>query len=191
MADEAKQPTRFAPVVLLGLGSATLLTVTSARAWFKMDLPQLARVGLTDDALRADMPLALALSLVVLAGWGVVLVSRRRLRRVALAIALFADLGVLACAAQAPFTLPDQIREQVLDGDHMSAFPTYAYLVAVPAAVLALAALVVGLRLAPRWPEMSSRYDAPTASAAPAATDDLSLWKALDEGHDPTAPPSA
>lgn len=180
----------FGPVLLLGLATAAVTSVTSARAWFRLDLPQLARVGLTDTELHADMPLALALSLVVLAGWGVVLVSRRRARLVALVVALIADLGVLACAARAPFTLPDQIRAQVLAGDHVAADPTYAYLIATAAAGLSLAALVAGLRLAPRWPEMSSRYDAPTGGPAePVAAEDLAdleLWKALDEGRDPT-----
>ena len=43
----------------------------------------------------------------------------------------------------------------------------------------------------PRWPEMGTRYDAPAARTPTAvdAADDASnrdLWKAIDEGHDPT-----
>ena len=45
------------------------------------------------------------------------------------------------------------------------------------------------------WPEMGSRYDAPGAAAATAAgppeeQTSLDLWKALDEGRDPTARPA-
>jgi uncharacterized membrane protein (TIGR02234 family) len=192
MAEAPEPSTRFAPVVLAGVVSAALAAVTSARAWIHLDLSGSARVGLTDEDLRADMPLALALSLVVLAAWGVVLVSRGRVRRVVLAVALLADLGVLACAVRAPGTLPDQIRSQLTLGDAGSANPTAAYFLAILAAVVGLVAIGAGLRLAPRWPEMSSRYDAPTAAATTpgpdAPTDDLSVWKALDEGHDPTAP---
>ena len=47
---------------------------------------------------------------------------------------------------------------------------------------------------APEWPEMGTRYDAPgsavPAPATPAEPDErtgLDLWKAMDEGRDPTA----
>ena len=43
---------------------------------------------------------------------------------------------------------------------------------------------------APRWPEMGSRYDAPTGRPGrrPEDLDDLDLWRAIDQGHDPTDP---
>lgn len=188
------KPTRFGPVVLAGLMTAALTAVTSARAWFELDLVEPARVGLTDDNLRADSPLALALALVVLASWGVVLVTRGRVRRAVLLVALLADLGVLACVVRAPFTLPDQIRHQLALGGSGSAHPSPAYLVAAVAAVLGLLAIAAGLQFVSRWPEMSSRYDAPTGPATGADrsaedTDlaDRELWKAMDEGRDPTA----
>ena len=64
--------------------------------------------------------------------------------------------------------------------------------VACVGAVLAAAAFVVALRSAAGWPEMSRRYDAPAAGSGPAAgaTDGdaapADLWRALDEGRDPT-----
>jgi uncharacterized membrane protein (TIGR02234 family) len=190
MVDPVKQPTRFAPVVLAGITSAAVLAVASSRPWIRIDLSASARVGLTDEDLRADSPLALALSLVVLAAWGVVLVSRRRVRRVVLALALLADVGILACALRAPATLPDQIRNQLTLGDAGSASPTVAYVVAIVAAIAGPVVLGQALRYAPRWPEMSSRYDAPTSTrteTAPAEDlPDLELWKAMDEGRDPT-----
>ncbi len=44
----------------------------------------------------------------------------------------------------------------------------------------------------PRWPEMGTRYDAPTGAGAAHAHDagpkeNIDIWKALDEGRDPTA----
>jgi hypothetical protein len=180
-----------AVVVAAGVATAASTAVTSARPWFHLSLPQPDRVGITDDALRADMPLALALALVVLAAWGAVLVTRGRTRRVVLGIGLLAALGVVACAAAAPFVLPDQIRDGLPDAPHDAADPTAAYLVSCVAAVAGVAALAVAWVQVPRWPTMSSRYDAPAArSAAPHETD---LWKALDEGRDPTeaeGPPS-
>ncbi|RNL79679.1 Trp biosynthesis-associated membrane protein [Nocardioides marmorisolisilvae] len=191
---EPKQPTRFGPVVLAGLMTAALAAVTSAKAWVRLDLPASARVGLTADDLRADSPLALALSLVVLAAWGVVLVSRRWARQVVLVIALLADIGVLACLVRAPGDLPDQIRTQLSLGHAGSASPTAAYWVALVATLLGLVAIGQGVRYAPRWPEMSSRYDAPTGAGSDGPGDDVraedladrELWKAMDEGHDPT-----
>ncbi len=41
--------------------------------------------------------------------------------------------------------------------------------------------------LVPSWPEMGDKYDRPTGPPAEQADDDLALWKALDEGRDPTA----
>jgi hypothetical protein len=52
--------------------------------------------------------------------------------------------------------------------------------------LLTALALVVAVRRARTWPALGSRYDAPGArAAAPAGEQDL--WRALDEGHDPTA----
>jgi hypothetical protein len=180
-----------AVVVAAGVAAAAITAVTSARPWFHLALPQRARVGIAEDALRADMPLALALALVVLAAWGAVLVTRGRTRRVVLVVGLLAALGVLACAVAAPFVLPDQIRDGLPDARHEAADPTVAYLVVCVVAVASVAALVVAWVQVPRWPTMSSRYDAPAArSVGPHETD---LWKALDEGRDPTeaeGPPS-
>ncbi len=53
-------------------------------------------------------------------------------------------------------------------------------------ALLTALALVVAVRRARTWPALGSRYDAPAARAAAPVTDQ-DLWRALDEGHDPTA----
>lgn len=189
----AKRPSRFAPVVLTGLASAAVTAVASSKSWFEaaIDLKQLPGVRELDT--RADMPLALALSLVVLAAWGVVLVSRTTGRRIVLALAGLAGAGIVACVITAPLTLPDQVREQLgSDGDGITVSPTGWYVVAAVAATIGLACVVVGWVLAPRWPTMSSRYDAPTGGTAAgsrtAPQDDTDLWKALDAGVDPTDP---
>jgi uncharacterized membrane protein (TIGR02234 family) len=62
-------------------------------------------------------------------------------------------------------------------------------------ALLSLVATVLAVRLVPTWPEMGSRYDAPVAGSEPAVVDpedqsSLELWKAMDEGRDPTAGPA-
>lgn len=177
----------FGPVVLAGLATSGLTAVAAANPWFRAS-GEHRMLGLSDAGNEADMPLALACALVALAAWGVVLVTGARTRRVVLTIGMLAGLGVLTCVVRAPTLLPDQIADRLgaFDGEIQE---TGWYLVACVAVVLALAAMVAGWRLAPRWPTMSSRYDAPVAGSAPATpadADELALWKALDEGRDPT-----
>ncbi|HET6167118.1 MAG TPA: Trp biosynthesis-associated membrane protein [Marmoricola sp.] len=189
MAEE-KPRTWFGPIVLAGLASAALLAVVSARDWFVLGNDNKVGFPVADDKLRADMPLALGLALVVLAAWGVVLVTGRRVRRVMFALAALTTVGVLVCIVVAAFTLPEQIRAGLPGhGADNRADPTAAYVISSAAAPLVLGLVLVGWRLAPRWPTMSSRYDAPaTRSPDP---DEADLWKALDAGRDPTDPGSA
>lgn len=187
MADRPR--TWFGPVVLGGLGSAALLAVVSARDWFHLGKNNAIALAVPESQLRADMPLALALALVVLGAWGVVLVTRGRVRRFVLALGVLAAVGVVACLVIAPFTLPDQIREGLPVDGGRKAEPLAAYVLACIVAPLALAALAIGWRLAPSWPTMSSRYDAPTSPSPD--LDEADLWKALDAGRDPTDPGGA
>jgi hypothetical protein len=116
-----------------------------------------------------------------------VLVSRGAWRRVLVAIALVAALGLVACTVVAPFVLPDDLRDALgPTGAGLGVRPTGWFVTAAVASLLSLAALVAAWRLAPRWPTMSSRYDAPATRAS--EPDETDLWKALDAGHDPTDP---
>lgn len=182
----------FGPVVGVGLASAALLAVASARPWFELASDTGLPPGIRESEGAADSPLALALALVVLAGWGALLVTRARARRLVATTALVAGLGVLAAVVAAPLTLPDQVRDQLDLGD-VSVAPTGWLVVAALAAVTSVLALVAAWRLVPTWPEMGTRYDAPGA-AAPARDvdpgDPRALWKALDEGQDPTEGPT-
>lgn len=192
MVDQrAPRRTAFASTVVAGLLTSALAAVASAKAWYVAALDLKVAPGVPEADRSADMPLAVALSLVVLAAWGALLVGRGRMRRVVASVAILAALGVLACVVVAPFTLPGQVREQLPVATSATAVsPTGWYVTAAVAAALALLVLVVAWRRAPRWPTMSSRYDAPAAPATvdPATAAPLDLWKALDEGHDPTDP---
>jgi hypothetical protein len=180
----------FGAVVLAGLATAALTSVAAGKAWYSAAVDYKLMPGVPDPDRTADMPLALALSLVVLAGWGALLVSRGRVRRTVAAVALLAAAGVLACVVAAPFTLPDQVRGQLPGGaGDVSVAPTGWFVTAAVAAVLSTAVLVLAWRRAPTWPTMSSRYDAPRAGVRVVRTD-ADLWKAIDEGHDPTDPPT-
>jgi hypothetical protein len=178
--------TRFGSIVLAGLATAALTAVASGKAWFRASIDYKLMPGVPDPDKAADMPLALALSLVVLAGWGTLLVSRGRVRRAVAGVALLAAAGVVACAAVAPFTLPDRVRGQLPAAPSgVGVSPTGWFITAAAAAVLSTAVLVLAWLRSSSWPTMSSRYDAP-GTAEPEIRSDTDLWKAMDEGRDPT-----
>ena len=64
----------------------------------------------------AESPLAAALALVVLACWGVLLVTRGRFRRAVAVLALSPPLGLVAATVEAFFSLPDAPRRRAARG---------------------------------------------------------------------------
>jgi hypothetical protein len=178
----------FGPVVLAGVATAALSSVTAGKPWYSAAIDFKLMPGVAEPDRTADMPLALPLSLVVLAGWGALLVSRGRVRRAIATVTLVAAAGVLACVVAAPFTLPGQVRDRLpgASGD-VSVTPTGWFVAAAVSAVLSTVVLVLAWLRSPQWPTMSTRYDAP-GSRPPEARTDADLWKAMDEGVDPTDP---
>ncbi len=182
----------FGPVVLGGLATAALTAVATAQDWGVAtgDNAGVAATGRADGSTTA--PLALALALVALAAWGVLLVLRGRLRRVVAVVGAAAAVGVVVAVALGFGDVETAaIEAATAAGATSDAFEvsfTGWYWTALVSGVLSAAALVVAVLRAPGWPAMGSRYDSPTArdtAATPKSDDDL--WKALDEGRDPTA----
>ena len=186
------------PVIGGGIAAGVLTAVATAQPLARAeeapaDLPLAA-------APPADLPLAAALSLVVLAAWGVALVTRSRARRGVLVLGLAAALGVAGTLAAGAATLTDDVRA-AYDGTGASveAGLTAWFPAAVVGALGSLVALGLAVRLCPAWPEMGARYDAPATAAAraspspaeaPGDATSLDTWRALDEGRDPTDPDS-
>ncbi len=195
----------FGPVVLAGLGSAGLLSLAGDRPWAtvsaagpRAEAATAAVTATAGESGRGEVPLALALGLVVLACWGVLLVTRRRTRRVVAILGLVCSLGAVATVITGRGVVRDSF-DRAFAGTGTSAtvdFNAWIW-VAGAAAVASVLATGLAVRLVATWPEMSSRYDAPAASEAPPAsaladtTDDeqrnLEVWKSLDEGRDPTS----
>jgi uncharacterized membrane protein (TIGR02234 family) len=183
----------FAPVVLLGLGSGTLAAVASNQTWAQVDdhFSRSTLVATSPLTVGADgrMPLALALGLVVLAAWGVLLVTRGVVRRVLAVLAAVAALGVVVTVVAGHRTLPGNLRDDFTSAG-VSDVPVHFtawFWVAAVAAVVSLAATVLAVREVRDWPEMGSRYDAPGAARVEDPESNLDMWKAIDEGRDPTA----
>jgi hypothetical protein len=168
----------FGPVVLAGLGGAGLAAMAGNESWLTVDQDA---SGCVDPlmTIRADSsPGTTALALALLAAWGVLLVTRGRFRRLTSVLALLLSLGVAVTVV---------LGVQTDECAHRSGW----YWVAVASLPLAVGAALLAVRLVPRWPEMGRKYDAP-AGAPPAPVtppeeqENLDLWKAMDQGHDPT-----
>lgn len=185
------------PVLGGGIAAAALTAVAAAKPLARAeevpaDLPLAA-------APPAGLPLASALALVVLAAWGVALVTRRRARRAALVLGLAAALGVLATLAVGAGSLPGDVREAYAGtGASVEVGLSAWFPAAVAGALVSVAALALSVRLCPAWPEMGTRYDAPAVAddragarvEEPGELQALDTWRALDEGRDPTDPDS-
>lgn len=180
-------------MMLFGLASSGLAAVAGHSTW--ATAPELRTLSLPDPP--GDSPLAGALSLVVLACWGVLLVTRGGLRRVVAVAATLVAVGYVAVVVTGRSQVPEAMDRLVSTGglrvDLTIEWSAWYYL-ALVGGVLAVVAGAMAIRTVPGWPEMGRRYDAPTgaASAAGASAEDsdatnLDLWKSLDAGHDPTA----
>lgn len=197
----------FGPVVLLGLAASALAAVAGHKPVVRLTgdasavlgggayAEALERVGVDDG-----LPLAGALALLLLAGWGVLLVTRGVVRRIVAGGLVAISVGLLVATVvgwrQLLESFPADVEERVGAGSHgtelaLGADTTGWLWALLAASVLAAVAAGLAVVLTPSWPEMGSRYDAPSAGAP---TDkgleersSIDVWKSLDEGDDPTA----
>jgi uncharacterized membrane protein (TIGR02234 family) len=186
---ESKRGT-FGPVVLVGVLAAAMSAVASSKTWAELGSRD-AKLVATWIGSSGELPAASALSLAALASWGALLVSRGRWRRWIAALGLVIAVASLVTAIVGYSQAPSDLRHAAENslGNALSSSPALTgwYWVAVVADLLVVLALLVAVRDAPAWPTMSSRYDSPTASHEPREMkSSLDVWKALDEGADPT-----
>ncbi|QYJ04763.1 Trp biosynthesis-associated membrane protein [Nocardioides panacisoli] len=187
----------FVPALLVGLLAGAVAAVAGNQAWVEpaSDSPAGSIGQVAAIAADASSPLTTAVALVSLATWGVVLVTRDRFRRVmawfgALVAVALLVVVVLGLAA-APDDLRDLMAQYGITEPDLRRTPwSWVALAATP---FALAAALAAARDVRHWPQMGSRYDAPSAPDTATADDDpaeeqshLELWKSLDEGSDPT-----
>jgi uncharacterized membrane protein (TIGR02234 family) len=182
----------FGPVVLLGLASAGLAAVAGNRAWVRWtghSESQFSSLTITGDD-SATVPLAGALALVVLACWGVLLVTRGRVRRAVAGLAALGSVGLVLSGLLGRGSATDGLRDSLSEVgvDDLTTATTSWYWIFLACAVLSVLATVAAVWFAPSWPAMGSRYDAPGAAPPPGEETGLDLWRAMDEGRDPTLP---
>lgn len=195
MADDEPRRARrtFGPVVLLGLAGGTLAAVGGTKAWVTAegapgDVGALVGYSLLDSG---EMPAATAVALVILSCWGVVLVTRGRVRRSVTVLGAVAAIGLAAAVCVGWSSTAGDLREAyAAAGVEARVTHTGWFWASATGAVVTLVAGVLAVRWVPQWPEMGNRYDAPSTPAAAVTAEgagNLELWKAMDEGHDPTA----
>ncbi len=185
------------PVVVVGLSSAGFAAVAGNQDWATVDLggetTDAAFASAAASTLDVTAPPVTALALVLLATWGVVLVARGLARRATTWLGLLAALGVAAFAVVAWSATPDDLAV-VTDSGREVTRTFWSYL-GVATGLAAVGASVVAVREVRHWPEMGRRYDAPGGGDDAAAKrpvvpveeqTNLDLWRAIDEGHDPT-----
>ena len=184
----------YAPVVLGTLAAGGLAFFAASRTWAHV---RIATDGLPSDSVDvtgADaQPLVSALALVVVTAALAVLAASPRVRRV---VGVFTVL--VAAAGAVIVLLGGSSLDNAVDhavkaspaytgtGDHDFTTSAWKY---VAALAFMIAAVLGGItaKLGASWPTMSSRYDAPAARpAVTAPQSDAEMWKALDEGRDPT-----
>nr|WP_253945069.1 Trp biosynthesis-associated membrane protein [Nocardioides sp. zg-DK7169] len=176
------------------MAGAGLAAFASTKQWARIDAGSTgaAFTPMSDSA--GESPLAASLSLVVLACWGVVLVTRGVVRRAVLALSVLAAAGTVVTVAVGWSQTAEPLRE-ALDAVGLGGSVSHSWwwAAALAGALLTLAAGVAGLRVVRAWPEMGRRYDAPTGGPVTEAEkpveeqSSIDLWKAMDEGRDPTA----
>jgi uncharacterized membrane protein (TIGR02234 family) len=178
----------FGPALALGLLGTGVAALSGSKPWAA---PDGGTTSALVDRTGGHVPLAGALGLVGLACWGVLLVTRGVVRRVVAWLGAVVGVGLVATAVGGRSSALDSARHATVDlgrtpaGAHTTAW----WVVGLVASVVALLGSAFAVRHVRTWPEMGSRYDAPTGPARPsdpAAMEDLDLWKAIDEGRDPT-----
>lgn len=175
--------------MLAGVAAGIALTMGGAETWFSLtqssDSSTLAGLAYSSSRDIGVVSPANALGLVGLACWGVLLVTRGRFRRVVAVLGLLTATAQLYTVGYSYLTLPDDVREQFEALSPSGSPPELGFTgwfwVAAAAAVVSAAAWAVAVRWGRAWPEMGRRYDTPMDSPPE------DLWKAMDQGHDPTS----
>lgn len=179
----------FAPVVLAGVVSGIALTMGGAETWFSLtESPDSGAMDGLAYSSSLDIGVvspANALALVGLACWGVLLVTRGRVRRAVAVLGLLVATAQLATVGYSYLTLPDDVREQFEALTPTGTPPELGFTgwfwVATAAALVSAAAWTLAVLRGRAWPEMGRRYDTPSDSPPE------DLWKAMDQGQDPTS----
>jgi uncharacterized membrane protein (TIGR02234 family) len=185
----------YALTVLIGAAASGACALAVARPWVRGHATEagLPRIDASVDG--ADIaPVAGALALVCLAGFGAVIATRGAVRR-AVGVVIVACAGVVAAlsavAGSATRLIEDALTAKGWSGGPYESTATAWRALAFAAAVVVVAAGAAVAGFGAHWATMGVRYDSPSEPHPRAPTDgegltDAAMWRALDDGDDPT-----
>ncbi len=192
---------RYGPTLVLGLVGALGVTVGVTKPWVRAtaQVPGLPTIdaSVTGAGLA---PLAGALGVVVLAGFGAVIATRGWARR-AVGILIMAAAAVVLVTAIHPPGATGALEDGLsAKGWSSGAYATTTVAwrwISLAGAVISLAAGAAISRYASRWATMGQEYDAPTRSGSSttgpdtpavelAELSEADVWREIDQGRDPT-----
>ena len=193
MAEPHQRRRSFGPVVVAGLAGAGLSAMAGQEVWVTLGSCEPGTVAIAVATTPAEVPAAGAIALALLASWGVLLVTRGRVRRAAAVVTALVSLGQVVAVLTGVRAARDQLHDVLADAGGVTCGLdlTGWFWTAVVALPFAVVPAVAAVWLVPGWPEMGRKYDAPAdvpaAATPPEEQENLDLWKAMDEGRDPTA----
>lgn len=193
----------LAPAVLGGLTGGGLALLGAGRAWARTEVEVEGAPAVAVQVLGTDaVPTVAAAAVVVLTGSLALLATSGLLRRAVAALVVLAAIGVLLGTLTAGPALSDALARDLLatastDGGDAGALAataerTWWRWLSLSGGLLSLAVGMWSVLHGHTWAVMSSRYEAPgtgprgSSDASRGATEDVDLWRALDDGRDPT-----
>jgi uncharacterized membrane protein (TIGR02234 family) len=184
----------YVPVVLGTLAAGGLAFFTASRTWAHA---RVAAEGLPPDTVKVSgsdaQPIVTALALVAVTAALAVLAASPRLRRAVGVFTVIVALTGIVIVLTGGSSLNDAVTKAVKASPAFTGgnSPTTHHTVWLALTVVAF--LIVGglgavtARFGSIWPTMGSRFEAPRVRSADATPKtDTDMWKALDEGRDPT-----
>ncbi|MGJ9423244.1 Trp biosynthesis-associated membrane protein [Aeromicrobium sp. CF3.5] len=192
--DENRARRWYAPTVLGLLAAGGMAFLASSRQWANATV---ASDGLPSDTIEITgsqaLPLMGALALVVVTAALAVLATGGRMRRGVGIITVLAAAGglwvVITGGGSIDRAFADAVEQSpAFTGGDVPPFSQSVLWPVVAAAAFAIAVAlgVVTVAMGHRWSAMSRRYEAPTGAAPTRPKTEADIWKALDEGRDPT-----
>lgn len=190
--------------LLGGLAAGGLALLGTSRPWARAEIVAAGVPNSTvETAGSSAVPWVGALALVVIAGTLAVIPTGGWARRAVGLVVALAAAGVAVGALAAGTAVDDELREDLAQSPASGGVddeavadaadrPAWRWLsVGAGTAGVAVGVLVVGR--GHRWPTMGSRYEAPAGRRGGAEAGEehepegADLWRAMDEGRDPTA----
>jgi uncharacterized membrane protein (TIGR02234 family) len=198
MGERLASRSGYGATVVVGLAASGACAASVAQPWARATATVAGLPTVEASVDGADVaPVAAALAVVCLAGFGAVLATRGWLRRALGVVIAGCAIAVLVIAVVAPSSaalLEDGLAAKGWAGgayDH--SVTLWRLIAAVAAAIAALCGAVIA-RYGGLWATMGSRYDSPARSGAARSSvgadgeqlSETAMWRTLDDGGDPT-----